>query len=163
MEDVPYCADPARVRVYAGAPVALARLKERGYVLVMVTNQSGIGRGYFTEGDFQRVQAECLRQLGPGLIDACYHCPEAPTGASERRKPGPGMLLEAARDHGLDPAQSYIIGDHSTDVECGRRAGLAGTVLVLTGQGRKQLDRCQPDHVAAGLSAAADWILSHRS
>ena len=159
MEDVDYCADPARVRVYADAPGALARLKERGYVLVMATNQSGIGRGYFTEADFARVQAECLRQLGPGLLDACYHCAEAPAGASLRRKPGPGMLLEGARDHRLDLARSYMVGDNWTDVECGRRAGVAASVLVLTGKGPEQAGRCRPDHVAAGLAGAADWIL----
>ena len=148
------------MRVYADAPAALARLKERGYVLVMATNQSGIGRGYFTEEDFQRVQAECLRQLGPGLLDACYHCPEAPDGASLRRKPGPGMLLEGARDHRLALARSYMVGDNWADVECGRRAGVAASVLVLTGKGREQAGRCQPDHVAAGLSGAADWILA---
>ena len=160
MEDVDYCADPTRVSVYADAPAALARLKARGYVLVMATNQSGIGRGFFTEEDFQRVQAECLRQLEPALLDACYHCPEAPEGASDRRKPGPDMLLEGAREHGLDLARSYMVGDNWTDVECGRRAGVAATVLVLTGKGREQSGRCRPDHVAAGLTQAADWILA---
>ena len=161
MEDVDYCADSARVSVYADAPAALARLKQGGFALVMATNQSGIGRGYFTEEDFQRVQAECLRQIGPRLVDACYHCPEAPEGASVRRKPEPGMLLEAARDHGLDLTRSYMVGDNWTDVECGRRAGVAATVLVLTGKGREQAGRCRPDHVAAGLSEAAEWILTH--
>ena len=162
MEDVDYCADPARVRVYADAPAALARLNQEDFKLVMATNQSGIGRGYFTEEDFRRVQAECLRQLGPDLLDACYHCPEAPEGASARRKPGPGMLLEASRDHGLDLARSYMVGDTWTDVECGRRAGVAATVLVLTGKGRAQSGDGQPDHVAACLSGAAEWILTHR-
>ena len=160
MEEVHYCADPARVRVFADAPAALARLKERGYFLVMATNQSGIGRGYFTEEDFRRVQAECLRQLGAGVLDACYHCPEAPGGASNRRKPAPGMLLDGARDHRLDLARSYMIGDHGTDVECGRRAGVAASILVLTGKGREQRRLCEPAHVAADLSAAADWILA---
>ena len=161
MEDVDYCADPARVKVYADAPAALVRLKQQGFTLVMATNQSGIGRGYFTEADFRRVQAECLRQLGPDLIDACYHCPEAPEEASVRRKPGPGMLLEAASDHKIDLTRSYMVGDSWTDVECGRRAGVAATVLVLTGKGRKQSGDCQPDHVAAYLSGVAEWILTH--
>ena len=160
MEDVDYCADPARVRVFADAPAALARLKERGYFLVMATNQSGIGRGYFTEEDFQRVQAECLRQIGEGLLDACYHCPEAPGEASARRKPGPGMLLEGARDHGLDLARSYMVGDHCTDVESGQRAGVAASILVLTGRSPARRRLCEPAYVAAGLSEAADWILA---
>ena len=160
IEDVDYCADPERVRVFADVPAALARLKERGYFLVMATNQSGIGRGYFTEEDFQRVQAECLRQIGAGLLDACYHCPEAPGAATARRKPGPGMLLEGAHDHGLDLARSYMVGDHGTDVECGRRAGVAASVLVLTGRSREQRRLCAPAYVAASLADAADWILA---
>ena len=87
----------------------------------------------------------------PDLLDAVYHCPDAPDHATERRKPGAGMILEAARDHGLDLARSYMIGDSDRDIESGRRAGLAGNVLVLTGKGREHRARCQPDFVAANL------------
>ncbi len=160
MEEVNYCADPAHVRVFADAPAALVQLRHLGFALIMATNQSGIGRGYFTERDFQNVQAECLRQLEPGTLDACYHCPEAPEGASIRRKPGPGMLWEAARDQSLDVASSYMVGDSASDVGCGERAGVAATVLVLTGKGRAQRSRCQPGYVAAGLADAAAWILA---
>lgn len=161
MTDVEYCGDPARVAVFPGAANALARLRENGYRLVMVSNQSGIGRGYFTEQDFQRVQAEVFRQLGnEGKLDGAYHCPERPEDASDRRKPGPGMILEASADLNLDLGRSYLIGDSRADVEAGRRAGLAGTVFVLTGKAPDERRDCCPDAVASDLSAAADWILS---
>ena len=160
MTDVEYCGDPARVAVFPGAADALSRLRARGYLLVMVSNQSGIGRGYFTEEDFRRVQAEVARQLGAaGRLDATYHCPDRPEGASARRKPGPGMLFDAAADLRLDLARSFIVGDSRADVEAGKRAGLAGTVFVLTGKAPDERHRCAPDAVLAGLAEASDWFL----
>ncbi len=160
MTDVEYCGDPARVAVFPGVPAALARLRARGYRLVLVSNQSGIGRGYFTEADFRRVHAELVRQLGDaGHLDGAYHCPERPEGASDRRKPGPGMILESARDLGLDLGKSYIVGDSRADVEAGRRAGLAGVVFVRTGKAPDEWRDCQPDAVVSDLTAAAEWIL----
>lgn len=161
MTDVEYCGDPALVAVFPEAAKALARLRAGGFRLVVVSNQSGIGRGYFTEDDYRRVQDEVVRQLGdPGHLDGTYHSPEKPEGASERRKPGPGMILEAAADLRLDLARSYMVGDSRADVEAGRRAGLAGTVFVLTGKAPDERHACTPDAVAADLSQAADWILS---
>lgn len=162
MEDVDYCADPARVAVYPSVTDSLRRLKVRGFRLVVVTNQSGIGRGMFTEADFQRVQVELIHQLGgDGLLDAAYHCPDAPERATNRRKPDAGMILEAARAHRLDLPRSYMVGDSGRDVVAGQRAGLAANVLVLTGKGQEHRTRCQPDFTAATLSEAADWILHH--
>lgn len=161
MEDADYCRRPEQVAVFADAATALARLREAGFRLVLVTNQSGIGRGYFTEADYQAVHEELLRQLGRPLLDACYHCPDVPEAPSERRKPAPGMVREAARDFDLDLARSFVVGDKGADVELSRRAGLAGGVLVLTGKGRDERGRCEPDFVAATLTDAADWILGH--
>lgn len=159
MEEVEYCGDPAKVRLLDGVTAALRRLKALGFRLVIVTNQSGIGRGFFTENDFQKVQHELLRQLdSPGLIDGTYHCPDAPEQAGGRRKPAPGMIFEAVADFALNPRDSFIIGDTCADVRCGQSAGLAGSVLVLTGHGPKHRTDCQPDHIAQDLAAAADWI-----
>lgn len=163
MRDVEYCGDPARVAVFPGAAQALERLRARGYRLVMISNQSGIGRGYFTEDDFLRVQAELYRQLGhAGRLDGAYHCPERPEGASDRRKPGHGMFREAAADLGLDLGRSWMVGDSRADVDAGRRAGLAGTVFVLTGKAPEEHRACSPDAVVPDLSAAADRILEYR-
>jgi len=134
MEDTHYCGDPALVQVYPGVPQALRRLKDAGFAIFVITNQAGIGRGIITEEQYHAVQAEFLRQLGPGLIDRTYYCPDAPSASSARRKPAPGMVLEAAADFAIDLAQSWMVGDKCADVECGRRAG-ARTILVRTGYG----------------------------
>jgi D-glycero-D-manno-heptose 1,7-bisphosphate phosphatase len=157
MEEVNYCRDPAMVRVYPGVPEALRKLRDAGFRIFIVTNQSGIGRGLMTLEQYRAVEAEFLRQLGAGLVDATYFCADTPRVPSSRRKPEPGMVLEAAAEHGIDLARSYFVGDKIADIECGRRAG-TGTVLVLTGYGAEQT--CPADYRAADAAAAADWILN---
>ena len=158
MHDSGYVGDPALVEVYPGVPGALARLKVRGFMTVIVTNQSGIPRGHFTEEDFYKVQARFEELIGPGLIDAMYFCADHPEAATERRKPGPGMLLEAARDHGLDLARSWMIGDRAGDLEAGVRAGVRA-ILVRTGEGSgAKSDRAE--FVADDFVAAVDFLLN---
>ena len=159
MHDTGYVGDPAHVCVYAGVPEALARLKARGFLTVIVTNQSGIARGHFADADFHAVQARFTELVGPGLIDAMYYCADHPDTATERRKPGPGMLLDAARDHGIVLAQSWMIGDRGGDVEAGRRAGVR-SILVRTGEG-KYADGAGAEFVAADFAEAVEFILSH--
>jgi D-glycero-D-manno-heptose 1,7-bisphosphate phosphatase len=158
MRDVDYCGDPARVEVFPQAAEALRRLKQRGYKLVVITNQSGIGRGYFTEADYRAVEAEFLRQLGDGLIDASYHCPDLPGIHSLRRKPGPGMIFEAQRDHRLDLRRSFFVGDKASDIGCGRNAGVR-TILVETGSGAGETN-CGADWIARDIAHAAEIILA---
>jgi D-glycero-D-manno-heptose 1,7-bisphosphate phosphatase len=158
MEEVNYCADPARVRVFPGASAALRALKGAGFLNIVISNQSGIGRGYFTEPQYHAVHAEFLRQIGEDLIDASYFCPDAPDAPSTCRKPEPSMLLEAARAFEIDLARSVMVGDKSSDIECARRAG-ARSILVATGYGAVQ--ECEPDFSADGIAEAADWIESH--
>ena len=158
MRDVDYCGDPARVEVFPQAAEALRRLKQRGYKLVVITNQSGIGRGYFTEADYRAVEAEFLRQLGEGLIDASYHCPDLPGIHSLRRKPGPGMIFEAQRDHRLDLRRSFFVGDKASDIGCGRNAGVR-TILVETGSGAGETN-CGADWMARDIGHAAEIILA---
>jgi len=160
MEEVHYCADPAQVKVYAGVSEALRALKQAGFLNLIVTNQSGIGRGLFTEAQYQAVQDELLRQIGEDLIDGSYYCPDVPGVPSLRRKPAPGMLLDASAELGIDLGASYMVGDKVSDIECGKRAG-AGAVLVLTGYGRRQA--CDPDFTADNASEAVAWILRRRT
>ena len=156
MEEVHYCADPACVKAYSGAGEALRRIRAAGFRTFIVTNQSGIGRGLIAEAQYRAVQDELLRQLGPGLIDATHFCADLPGTPSLRRKPEPGMVLEAAAEYGLDLARSFFVGDKSSDIECGRRAGTR-TILVLTGYGAQQ--NCAPGFTARNLAEAADIIL----
>ena len=157
MHDSGYVGDPALVEVYPAVPEALARLKARGFKTVIVTNQSGIPRGHFTVADFHAVQARFEELVGPGLIDAMYFCADHPEAATDRRKPGPGMLLEAARDQGLDLARSWMIGDRAGDVEAGIRAGVR-SILVRTGEGANA-DGTGAVFVADGFVEAVDFIL----
>lgn len=160
MRDVDYCGDPGKVEVFPQAAAALHRLKEKGYKLVVITNQSGIGRGYFTEEDYRAVEAEFERQLGNGLIDASYFCPDLPSSTSIRRKPGPGMVFEAQRDHRLDLRRSFFVGDKASDIGCGQNAGVR-TILVRTGYGDAQTN-CRADWIAKDIAEAADIILRER-
>jgi D-glycero-D-manno-heptose 1,7-bisphosphate phosphatase len=129
IKDVGYCSNPDDVELLEGVSKLLPKLKAVGFKLVIVTNQSGIGRGYFTEGDFWSVQHELEKQLGLGVIDATYFCADTPQNESERRKPNPGMLLQAARELGIDLKQSYMVGDKPSDAQAGIRAGVRGTIL----------------------------------
>ena len=159
MQEVHYCKDPALVALIPGAQAALRRLKAAGFRLVLVTNQSGIGRGMMTVADFEAVQARLLELLGPGLIDATYMCPDGPAGESIRRKPSPAMVLEAVRDLSLDVGRSWFIGDKAIDVECGRNAG-ARAILVRTGHGAEE-DGAKAHFVAKDIASAAGFILSN--
>ena len=159
MEDAHYCGDPAKVRVFPGAAEALRQLKDAGWRIFVVSNQSGIGRGLITDEQYHAVQREFLRQLGDGLIDASYYCPDAPGVPSPRRKPEPGMVFEAAGEFGIDLEASYLVGDKAIDIECGRRAG-TGAILVRTGYGREQT--CAADFTAEDAAAAVRWILARR-
>lgn len=155
MEDVDYCSDPRDVRLIGGAANALGRMQAAGFKLIIITNQSGIGRGYFSEAQYHAVHDELLRQLRPVTMDGCYYCPDHPDAASPRRKPSPEMIFEAQREHRIDLARSWFIGDKAIDVECGRRAGVR-TILVKTGKGETAPDA---DRVAENLDAAADIVV----
>ena len=157
MEDVVYCSDPKQVRIFHGIPEALRRLKSNGFKLIIITNQSGIGRGLFTIEQYRAVEAELLRQLGDDLIDASYFCPDVPGQQSSYRKPAPGMILQAARDHRIDLSRSFFIGDKEIDAECGRNAGVR-TVRVQTGAERDMTGSIA-DWVASDFANAAQIIL----
>ena len=142
MEEVDHCCDPAHVRAYPGAAEELLRARSLGWAIIVITNQSGIGRGYFTMEQFQSVQEELIRQLRH-TIDATYLSADLPGVQSLRRKPAPGMILEAAEEHDLDLSRSFMIGDKNIDIECGFNAGVR-TILVETGYGR-DFSGCTPD------------------
>jgi D-glycero-D-manno-heptose 1,7-bisphosphate phosphatase len=158
MENVDYCSEPKEVRIFPGVPEALRRLKSNGFKLIIITNQSGIGRRFFTIDQYRAVEAEVLRQLGDGLIDATYFCPDVPGQHSSYRKPAPGMILQAAREHRIDLSRSFFIGDKEIDAECGRNAGVR-TIRVRTGV-EGDLTGSIADWVAPDLADAAKIILN---
>jgi D-glycero-D-manno-heptose 1,7-bisphosphate phosphatase len=157
MRDVDFCSNPNAIEIFDGVIEALRRLKKAGFKLFVITNQSGIGRGYFTEEQYRAVEAELDRKLGAGVIDATYFCPDKPEIESRRRKPSPEMIFEAAREFDLDLTRSFFVGDKAIDIECGQNAGVR-TVLVRTGYGRMQ--HCTPTWSVEDLPVAADLILA---
>jgi histidinol-phosphate phosphatase family protein len=156
--DADYCSDPKQVRVFEGVSEALRRLKQRGYKIIVITNQSGIGRRFFTLEQYRAVEAEVLRQVGPDLIDATYFCPDVPGQLSKCRKPAPGMILDAACDHLVDLARSFFVGDKEIDAQCGHNAGVR-TIRVRTGLD-KMTDGSSADWVTEDFNAAAEVILN---
>jgi len=141
IEEKNYLSRPDQVRVLPGSAEAVRQLRQSGWACVIVSNQSGIGRGLFTEANLDAVHAEMSRQLAEAgtSLDGIYHCSVAPR-ISDRtvvehwdRKPGPGMLLRAASELNLNLAESWMVGDNIVDVLAGRNAGCRGTILVRSG------------------------------
>ena len=156
-----YPSEPCQVELLPCAAVALKHMRTLGLGLVLVSNQSGVGRGYFPETRLQEVHHR-LEQLlaSEGVaLDGYYYCPHRPEDACRCRKPEPGLVERAARDLGVDPCSSFVVGDNAVDVELGRRLG-APTVLVRTGYGA-QVERdgvTVPDFVVDDLKEAASLM-----
>lgn len=133
--DDDYVFRPEAMRLIEGAAAAVGRLNRAGFLTVVVTNQSGVARGYFNEEEMHAFNAHLAATLAAagGRIDAVYACPYHPDAVIPRyrvdhpdRKPRPGMILRAIAEHGIDPSASFLIGDKESDMEAARRAGVAG-------------------------------------
>ncbi len=155
----------ADVEIFPGAGAALKSLQEAGYLLFIVTNQAGIGRGYYTLADAENVNRHVAAELARAGVQfrKIYIAPEAPDQPSHGRKPSPQFLFDARAEFRLDLAQSYMIGDKLIDLECGWNAGVKRSLLVRTGYGA-ELERADAVKLARavvvdGLPAAAEWIL----
>ncbi len=166
-EEMGYINHLSRFRVFPQAAPAIRRLNEAGLKVVVISNQSGIARGYFPESlmeEVYRYLGEILAQ-GGARLDAFFLCTHHPNAGCSCRKPKPELILRAARDLDLDLPRSYLIGDRYTDVETAANAGVKG-ILVLTGYGRGELEflqdkaPAQPVYVAQDLADAAAWILA---
>jgi D,D-heptose 1,7-bisphosphate phosphatase len=164
MAEREYLADPAGVEVLPGAVEGLKRLREAGYALVVVTNQSGIARGLYTVEDYRAVAQRLDEVLeGAGVpVDGTYYCPHYPpvTGPCACRKPGTGMYRQAAEELGLDLAASWYVGDKVSDVLPAAALGGRG-ILVRTGYGAEQEAEVPADvAVVDDLAAAARLVLA---
>jgi D-glycero-D-manno-heptose 1,7-bisphosphate phosphatase len=155
--DAGYPRDPVGVWLLPGAAEALAALAGHGFLLVVVSNQSGVGRGLVSADQAAAVHArfvECLRGRGVRL-DGCYYCPHAPEDGCRCRKPATGLLERAAAEWGIDLERSWLVGDKASDVEAGRRAG-CDTVLLA---GTMAVSDVRADCTAANWEEAVGWIL----
>jgi len=171
IEDVDYLSDPSAIRFIPGAVEAVKRLRQNGFACVIVTNQSGVGRGMMSHDQVHNVHAEMLRMLREqgADLDGFYYCPVAPVVGSESliehtdRKPGPGMLMKAALELNLDLQSSWMVGDKLSDVLAGRNAGCRAGIRLRTGKGR-DADRESAPYpefaIVEDLAAAAALILA---
>ncbi len=160
-----YLHRPEDVEVFPGAGAALKRLADAGFKLIIVTNQSGIGRGYFTLADAERVNDRVSREFARDGVhfEKTYIAPEAPDQPSRGRKPSPQFLFDARDEFALNLAESFMVGDKLIDLECGWNAGVKKSLLVRTGYGaeveKKSAAELSRAVVVDGLSQMADWIL----
>lgn len=165
IEDKDYLHKPEEVVIFPGAIDALNRLQDAGFKLVMVTNQSGVGRGYFTMADVDKVHEHINGLIAQHSVrfEKIYVAPEAPDQPGRGRKPSPQFLFDARDQLNLDLGASYMIGDKLIDLECGWNAGVKKSVLVRTGHGatveRRSADQLKAAMVVDGLKEAAAWIL----
>jgi len=165
-EEVGYLNHISRFRMFPFAAPAVRRLNEAGHPVIVITNQSGVARGYFPEELVHRVHEQMTAELAAAgaRVDGVYFCPHSGEENCDCRKPRPGMLERAAREHRLRLEGSFLVGDRYGDVEMAY-AVKARSILVLTGYGRGEYEwhragwARQPDYVAEDLSVAADIII----
>lgn len=164
--DVHYLSDPDKFELYPGVCEGIKRLKANGFKIIIVTNQSGIGRGYFSERQLsdvhERMKTE-FRKFGVEL-DGIYYCPHHPDDNCNCRKPNTGLFEKAIKEHNVDAGKSYVLGDKILDVAAGKKIG-ARTVLIpephetealLSGKSEWV---CAPDYVADDFADAVEWLL----
>jgi D-glycero-D-manno-heptose 1,7-bisphosphate phosphatase len=163
-----YLRRPEDVIILPGAAAGLKRLGDAGFKLFIVSNQSGVGRGYFTLADVERVNEHlCGEMTRAGVrLEKIYFAPEAPDQPSRGRKPSPQFLFDARDEFGVDLAHSYMIGDKLIDLECGWNAGVKQSILVRTGYGAEleqvEMEKLKRAVVVDDLTGAADWILKQK-
>jgi len=171
-EEVDFLTEAGQLRLIAGAGSAVRAVNESGIPACVISNQSGIARGLFSEDDLVPIHEAFRRQLGAlgARIDRIYYCPHHPTQGigpyrveCECRKPRPGMLHRAAQDLGLDLSRSYVIGDRIVDVQAAKNVGARG-ILVLTGYGMTSVEECRaqgvvPDCIAPSVREAVEFVL----
>src|SRR5262245_46311963 len=165
-EEIGYMYDAGLYKVFSYAGPAIRKINEHGMKAVLITNQSGVGRGYFDEASVGKVHTILQAELAAhqAKLDAIYICPHHPDAGCDCRKPNPGMLLQAQRELDIDLTRSFVIGDKYIDIETAHNVGARG-VLVLTGFGQNEREKHrtslhQPDLVVRNLTEAVDSILS---
>lgn len=165
-EEVGYLNHVSRFRMFPFVAAALRRLSDAGYQVIIVSNQSGVARGYFPESLVQQVNEVMVQQLSEAgaKVDAVYYCPHASSENCPCRKPKTGMLDRAVHEHCIDLQRSFVIGDRYGDIQLAHNAHARG-ILVRTGYGEGELAwhsaewSAPPDFIADNLTEAVDWIL----
>ncbi|HKW63860.1 MAG TPA: HAD family hydrolase [Candidatus Acidoferrum sp.] len=165
-DEVGYLNHVSRFRMFPFAAAALRRLNDANFSVIVVSNQSGVARGYFPESLVQQVNQVMVQQLSEAgaKVDGVYYCPHASSDNCECRKPKPGMVERAALEHCIDLQRSFVVGDRHGDVQLAHNAKARG-ILVRTGYGEGELAwhaskwPAPPDFIAEDLTHAVDWLL----
>ncbi len=154
-----YTLSPEEIKILPQTPEAIKILHQSGFLTIVVTNQSCVGKGLITLEELHRIHHAFLKILEKegASIDAIYFCPHHPDAGCKCRKPSPELIFRAAKDYNIDLSKSYLIGDQKRDIEMGKRAGLK-TVMVLTGYGEEQSKEANPDFIAKDVLEAAKII-----
>lgn len=169
-EEMDYLKEPEKLKLISRSAEAIRLLNENRMLAIVVSNQSGVARGYFTEETVERInkRLEELLKEGGAHLDGIYYCPHHPEFGPPKyrkncncRKPKPGMLLKAKKRFSLNLGKCYVVGDKVDDIELARNIGAKG-ILVLTGYGRRS-KKINPDHTAKDLYHAVQWILKKES
>ncbi|MFC1523000.1 D-glycero-alpha-D-manno-heptose-1,7-bisphosphate 7-phosphatase [Elusimicrobiota bacterium] len=166
MHEAHYISDPRKVRLYKDVDKSLVALRKAGFLVIILSNQSGIGRGWVTRNEVKLVNRRMLKLLRKSVkadIDAIYYCPHAPQDGCKCRKPKTMLIKTAQKRFNIDLKRSFLIGDKNTDIELGFNVG-AKTILVMTGYGREHLGYMKkagklPDFTAHRFTTATKWIL----
>lgn len=163
-KDVHYCRSVDDFELLPTVPEAIKLLNESDFKIIVITNQSGIARGYFTEETLAQIHDKLERELAKygARVDAIYYCPHHPDDNCECRKPGLALFLKAAAEFSIDFQNSYVIGDMQMDIDAGKKLGCP-TILVTTGPQKGSDISDPPDYIAPRLATAAKWIIDHAS
>lgn len=161
--DVPYCSSPKDFNLIEGVGEGIKKLNDAGFLVIVVTNQSGIARGYFTESDLSEIHDKMksdLKEYG-AQVDDIFYCPHHPDDNCYDRKPNPGLLEKAAEKYDIDKSSSYIIGDNLKDVQAGKNFGVK--TILLSGDKEKESVSISPEYMATDFSEAIQKILFNTS
>ena len=160
--DVPYCRSPEDFELFPSTAKAVKLLREHGFKVIVITNQSGIARGYFTEETLARIHEKMKKELakeGAG-VDGIYYCPHHPDDNCDCRKPRPRLVLQATEDFNIDLTRSFVVGDLEMDVGLGRAVGCR--TVLLPNPGNENRKQEAPDYTAADLYDAVLWIINQK-
>jgi len=158
--DVHYCRRPEDFKLYPETAGAVKRLNESGFKVIVITNQSGIARGYFDEATLAEIHEEMRKQLAEegATLDGIYYCPHHPDDGCDCRKPGPKLVLQAIKEHDINPEHSFVVGDLQMDIDLGRNVGCK-TVLVKRQDGEQKINESGADYVGGNMLEVVDWIV----
>lgn len=162
-KDVHYCRRPEDFKLFPNTAKAIKLLNEHGFKVIVVTNQSGIARGYFTEETLAQIHEKMKSDLAKegAWIDGIYYCPHHPDDNCDCRKPKPKLVLQAVRERDIELKHSFVVGDLEMDVKLGRAVGCR-TILILPNHENADREQKAPDYTTVDLYDAAVWIVSQR-